>query len=153
MKVAFIRSRNRWYFPALLTRWFTGCGVFHVGFYSEETGSFYDMNVTRRKIKFFKSYLKDYKDYTLYPCRVTERYLEQKIETNQDKYSYIDYILFFFRWLGFKVKDNKGLVCSEMVNEDLRQFNVDTPWPADAPPPSPCDLLNWFKEKYDIPKT
>lgn len=145
IKVAFIKA-NKWYIPSFLTKWFTGCRYYHVGLLNEENDWFYDMNLMRRRIA-FSEYLRAGHEVTLFPCRITEEYLKRQILNTNDKYGFADYFLFVYRWLGFKVKNRKGLICSEMVNNDLKVFGGNNHLPTDAEPPSPCELYEYLYER------
>lgn len=139
VKVIFFEGRSLW---SLLTLVFTGSRIYHVGFYSDSSGYVYDMNVMRRRVK-LSQFSKD--KYYMFPTPVVENYLKGAVLDRKETYGVLDYLLFAVRWLGFKVKNRKGIICSEMVNNDLRRFGVRTPFAPDSAPPSPADLYNWYK--------
>jgi hypothetical protein len=143
MRVAIIKSTKRGYLPAILTRFLTGCSAYHIGFYSETSGYFYDMDLRRRRILWADYFNSSKMETEMFPCDdVSESYLKSLVLDSKYRYGFMDYILFLFRKLGFKVKNRKGLICSEMVNNDLLNHKIKTPWARNAPPPSPCDFLD-----------
>jgi len=144
MKVAIIKSKKN--ILGWMTRIFTGCWAYHIGFLNETTGVFYDVGSDGRRAIMWDSFYKPSRmQVELFKCKVTEHYLKGMVSTSVERYGFVDYFLFFFRWLGFKVKNMKGVICSEMVNRDLRKFSVSTPWHPNKPPPSPCDMLDWYQ--------
>lgn len=84
--------------------------------------------------------------------QVTRDYQEQKLTTDESEYGFIDYIKFSVRGLyhlfGKTTKNAGGVICSESVNNDLWACGVATPWPIDAQPPSPCDILQWLANTH-----
>ena len=145
MKVAIIKSKKRWFLPGILVKWLTGCRAYHIGFYNEKSGKFYDMGVHRRTQFWLDYYKPERMQVEFFSCTVKEAYLAQQVKDNPSKYGYVDYFLFLFRWLGFRVKNRSGMICSEMVNKDLRRSRIKTPWETNDSPPSPCDFLEWYK--------
>lgn len=145
MKIAIIKGKglHGW---SILSKVFTGCRAFHVGFLSEKTGYFYDISLlqSRRKILWTESKYAAM-DVELFNCRVNEGYLASKLVDDSSYYGILAYLMFGFRKFGFKVTSSKGIVCSEMVNNDIRHFRTETPWPPEAAPPSPCDLLRHYR--------
>jgi hypothetical protein len=146
MKVAFITRKDPGFIPGLIVKWLTGCGAYHVGFYSEDSEYFYDMNMMRRRILWDNYFNPNTMNVEMFDCTVLEKYLQDNILDRHESYGFMDYISFLFRKLGFKVRNRSGLICSEMVNNDLLLYQNQTPWPKEGPPPSPCDLLRWYND-------
>lgn len=142
MKLIIVFNRDGW--PGRLTKFFTGCTAYHVGWADEH--HFYDMNLLRRR--------------RLWPCydesmlisvdvpQVSKEYLEAKLSTDDSTYGFVDYLLFALRPIyhlfGKSTRNAGGVICSEMVNIDLWACSVKTPWPLDSEPPSPCDIVKWI---------
>lgn len=146
VKVACILGDPENFWPAKLTFWFTGCRCYHVGWVDEATGLFYDMYWVRRR-RVWPRY--PVGQYLLFDCpQVTREYLESKLTTDESEYGFVDYIRFSLRWLyhlfGQSTRNANGVICSEMLNNDMRECGVVTPWEIDAEPPSPCDILRWL---------
>jgi len=143
MKLVVIKSKVH---PlGILTRIFTGCFAYHVGFLDETAGVFYDVGAKgRRAIMWDSFYNPKYMQVEYFRAKVNVHYLKSMLQ-EKELYGFVDYFLFFFRWLGFNVKNMNGVICSEMVNRDLRRFGVPTPWNPSESPPSPCDILEWCK--------
>ena len=116
MKVAIITSKKSRFWPGILSDWFTGCKAYHVGFYSDYTKIFYDMNVMRRRQPWELYYNPEKMTVDMFECPVLEKHLNEMILDRTETYGVADYFLFIARWLGFKVKNRKGLICSELVN-------------------------------------
>lgn len=144
MKLAIIFNDRK--LSGKLTAFFTGKPFYHVGWVDEITGKFYDMHITRRR-RLWADY-SNKKKYVLVNCpEVIVEQLEYELDTCEQKYSPIDYILFaarpIFHFFGQSTRNAGGMICSEMVNVDAIKAGVKTPWELDAPPPSPADWFRW----------
>jgi hypothetical protein len=130
-----------------LTRFFTGCYAYHVVWVDEEAGRMYDMHLIRRR-RVWPYY--SHGEVLLFDVpAVTRDYLERQLETDEQTYGWVDYLLFGLRPLyhlvGASTRNAGGVICSEMVNNDIWACGGETPFkPADEPP-SPCDLFRWLK--------
>jgi hypothetical protein len=146
--VAIVLNCSRW--NARLCKLFTGCYAFHAAFVDLEGGRMYDMNLLRRRRRW--PYYGDDQtvEVELYavPGSVSRQYLEDRLDDDANVYGFVDYLLFGARWLfhlfGRPTRNARGLICSEMVNNDLRACGAWTPWDPMMPPPSPCDLRQWL---------
>jgi hypothetical protein len=82
---------------------------------------------------------------------VTVEYLEHMLETDTATYGWRDYLLFALRpiyhLLGRSTRNAGGVICSEMINNDIRACGGKTPWHPDDAPPSPCDLYGWLTKR------
>ena len=147
MKLAIIFNANK--LSGRLTQFFTGCSAYHVAWVDEERGLMYDMNLLRRRRKW--PYYHD-GEFALYdaPANITAEYLEEKLTSDENRYGVFDYLLFALRplyhVLGKSTRNAGGLICSEMVNNDLWACDGSTPWHPDDAPPSPCDLFRWMED-------
>lgn len=135
MKVAFFYGKQP---QSALCRFFTGSAAYHVGFTDGE--KLWDMNLLRRR-RVWSDYAARQVVLVDCPVPVTARELERKLETDANHYGFADYLSFGpWRRLLQRLRFNgKGLICSEMVAEDLK----DCGWvpPAWFPAvPSPADL-------------
>jgi len=140
MKIAIIFNAEK--LSGKLTKFWTGCYAYHVAFVDEESGRMYDMNLLRRR-RLWPAYKPE--NYVLFeaPGNVTREYLEHMLDTDKNRYGVFDYCLFalrpLFHLFGKSTVNAGGVICSEMINIDVRACQGFTPWPLDAPPPSPCD--------------
>lgn len=129
--------------PGKLTKLFTGCYAYHVGW--ADDAYFYDMYLIRQR-RLWPCYAADQILEFDFPD-VTREYLEQKLSTDENTYGFKDYLLFLLRPLfhlfGASTPNAGGVICSEMANIDLRACGVKTPWSLWDGPPSPCDLYTW----------
>ena len=144
MKLAIILNDKK--LSGLLTRIMTGCYAYHVAWVSDDTKTMYDMHFQRRR-RHWPYYSKGQIMTFEFP-QVTQDFQEHKLTTDEAVYGVIDYCLFLLRpvyhLFGKSTRNVGGVICSEMTNSDLIECGVETPWPADAPPPSPCDILRWL---------
>lgn len=138
----------------ILTKIFTGCYAYHVGWLDEEHDKIYDMFLLRRRriwsevrsqggtILLFSS-----PEFDL----VTRDYLEKKLESDENIYGWIDYLCFairpFYHLFGCSTRNANGVICSEMVNDDIWECGGTTPWDPKDEPPSPCNIYNWIKDR------
>lgn len=152
IKLAVIFNENK--LSGRLTRLFTGCYAYHVAWVDEEAGKMWDMHFARRRRKW--PHYDDDTQVLLFdaPGDITKEYLEEQLETNNDFYGWRDYILFglrpFFHLFGKSTRNVGGVICSEMVNNDIWICGGSTPWSPLDPPPSPCDLFRWLKHKSPL---
>lgn len=128
-----------------LTKLFTGCYAYHTAWVSDKV--MYDIHWTRRRRLWPGKYSSD--TYLVFDFpKVTQEYLEKKLTEDETKYSYLDYFLFclrpFYHLFGYSTRNYNGMICSEMMNIDLRFCGYETPWDLKDPPPSPCDLYRWL---------
>lgn len=74
------------------------------------------------------------------PVSITSEYLDHKLDTDEARYGIIDYILFglrpIYHLFGKSTRNAGGLICSEMVADDLnahgwRYTFKEVPSPAD----------------------
>ena len=150
MKLAIIFNERK--LSGVLTRLFTGCYAYHALWVDEERGVMYDMHLIRRRRE-WPHYPEEQVVLFDAPPGVTREYLEAKLTSDDNRYGVADYCLFLLRPLfhlvGKSTPNAAGVICSEMVNDDIWECEggdaVPTPWrPTDAPP-SPCDLFRWLK--------
>jgi len=147
MKLAVILNQHK--LSGRLTKIATGCYAYHVAWVDEETSSMYDMHLIRRC-----------RPWPHYPeaqvvlfdvPQVTREYLEYKNRTDDSTYGFIDYCLFairpLFHLFGKSTRNAGGIICSEMVNNDMRLAGIETPWEVTDEPPSPCDIYRWIKDR------
>lgn len=145
MQVAIIFNAHK--LSGKLTRLFTGCYAYHVAWVDEAGGKMWDMNLLRRR-RVWPHYPPEQVLLFDAPAQVTSGYLEQMLETDSNAYGWRDYLLFALRPLyhlfGRSTRNAGGVICSEMINNDIWACGGMTPWPVDGPPPSPCDLCRWL---------
>jgi hypothetical protein len=144
MKLAIILNKRK--LSGLLTKLVTGCYAYHVAWVCEETNTMYDMHLLRRKRPW--PHYTGHNEVLLYDSpEVTVHFLEEKLRSDESVYGVWDYILFGLRPLyhlfGKSTRNAGGTICSEMVNSDLWECGVETPWHPNDEPPSPCDILKW----------
>lgn len=148
MKLAIIFNKNK--FSGKLTKFWTGCYAYHVGWVDEENGKFYDMHWIRRRRE-WPIYGAETKVVQYDFPNVTREYLEHKLETDKVWYGVADYALFALRPIlhlfGYSTINAGGVICSEMINIDLRACGYDTPYKIYDAPPSPCDLSRWLESR------
>jgi hypothetical protein len=129
-----------------LTKFWTGCYAYHAAFVDLDNDRMYDMNLLRRR-RIWSEYAAK-KEYFLFdaPGNVTREYLEGMLDTDENRYGVFDYMLFAIRPLyhlfGYNTRNAGGVICSEMVNNDVLACGGSTPWRAVSQPPSPCD---WYR--------
>ena len=151
MKTQVVFFINKRKFSAILTRIFTGCYCYHVGFVNSDY--LYDMSWMRRRAKWNPQQNTDYVIFDS-PVDIPEEYFIDQILNNNTHYGFKDYAMFLFRpfqkLLQTTRNDNKGVICSEMVNKDLIKHGWKSPFHVNSHPPSPCDLLKHFCNKYEM---
>lgn len=143
MKLAVIFNSNK--LSGKLTRFFTGCYAYHAAWVDEQAGVMYDMHLIRRR-RTWPHY--QAAEVLLFDVpEVTRDYLERMLSTDDSTYGWIDYLLFglrpIYHLFGRSTRNAGGIICSEMINNDLRACGVSTPWDEFDAPPSPCDLYRW----------
>lgn len=136
MKIVFIYGTT---FSSRLTLFFTGSTCYHVGF--TDGTKFWDMNKIRRRRVWPGLYPAERVVLANAPVHVTADYLDLQLDTDEAEYGVVDYLLFGLRWLyhlvGQSTRNAGGLICSEMVSNDLAANG----WPVRFDEvPSPSDL-------------
>jgi hypothetical protein len=134
VKVAFFYDKQP---QSTLTKWATGSTCYHVGFTDGE--KLWDMNWQRRR-RLWSTRAAGKFIVVDTPVNVPVWFLESALETDESKYGVWDYLSFGLRLVFKRLRFNgKGLICSEMVANDLMACGW-TP-PAGFPEvPSPADL-------------
>jgi hypothetical protein len=144
MKLAIFYNKKK--LSGKLTRFFTGRPLYHVGWYDDATGLFYDMHAIRRR-RYWLDYSKG-KQFVLvdFP-EVHAAHLEHQLNVSEQLYGFMDYALFgirpIFHVFGQSTRNAGGVICSEMIALDAEACGVLHPWYGDAPPPSPADWYQW----------
>lgn len=147
-QIVFVLNQRR--FSGVLTHLFTGCYCYHVGIRIGD--NFYDMKWKRRQRKWKPTYYPN-DHYIIFdsPVILDEKILIEKMIGEKDHYGFMDYLLFVIRPISkiFKIplKNQDGLICSEQVNNDLIESGWKSPWKRKNHPPSPCEMLRYFKSK------
>ena len=144
MKIAFIFNSDAIF--GKLAKIFTGCYAYHVVFLDEEAGTFYDMHFKRRRGN-WSTYSAN-KEVVILPvpssCTISREFLEGKLTNDNSSYGFTDYVLFgirpLFHLFGKSTRNAKGVICSEMVNNDLVDCGWKWGFSKEEHPPSPCDL-------------
>lgn len=143
MKLAIILNSRK--LSGLLTKLATGCYAYHVAWVDEDAGLMYDMHFIRRCRKW--PHYPEAQVIMFDVPEVTRAYLESMNITDEAKYGVIDYCLFalrpLFHLFGKSTRNANGVICSEMINNDMIACGVTTPWRLLDAPPSPCDILRW----------
>lgn len=144
MKLAIIFNDDK--LSGRLTKFWTGCYAYHVAWVDEASSRMWDMNLIRRR-RVWPHYPAD--QVLLFEAPgVTVEYLEAQLDTDDNKYGWMDYLLFslrpLFHLFGRSTPNAGGVICSEMTNVDACACGWQTPWPPDGPPPSPCDFFRWL---------
>lgn len=134
MKVAFAYNHG---ISSVLTKFFTGSGCYHVFF----TDGFHlwDMNLKMQR-RLLTAYQPENLRMVESPVPVSKEFLECKLDTFDESYGVMDYLLFALRPLyhlfGQSTRNQGGVICSELVYMFLREngwtveFN-EVPSPAD----------------------
>lgn len=145
LKIAIISNSDS--ISGRLTKFWTGCHAYHVAWVDEASGKMWDMNLIRRRRE-WPHYHDDHVLLFDATGNVTVAYLERQLETDANTYGWRDYLLFAARpilhMFGRSTINAGGVICSEMVNNDIWATGGRTPWSPDAPPPSPCDLFQFL---------
>lgn len=133
-----------------LTRIFTGCYAYHALWVDEEAGKMYDMHLIRRRRQWphYEAPAKVHLFQVPGGAKVTREYLEERLEVDSEVYGVRDYVRFglrpFYHLVGATPPNASGIICSEMINDDIWRCGGVTPWKPEQAPPSPCDLLRWL---------
>lgn len=135
MKIAFVYGKRP---AATLTKIFTGSTCYHVGF--TDGVRFWDMHLIRRR-RLWPAYHAYRVVLADCPVAVTAEYLDHRLDTDDATYGWRDYLLFALRpiyhFFGKSTRNVGGVICSEMVANDLNAFG----WPVRFHEvPSPSDL-------------
>jgi hypothetical protein len=134
MKIAFIYGKKP---SSTLTKIFTGSSCYHVGF--TDGVKFWDMHLIRRR-RLWSIYNNKKTVLIEAPVSITAEYLDHKLDTDEARYGIIDYGLFglrpIYHLFGKSTRNAGGLICSEMVVDDLnangwRYTFKEVPSPAD----------------------
>ena len=134
MKIAFIYGKKP---SSTLTKIFTGSSCYHVGF--TDGVKFWDMHLIRRR-RLWSTYAHKQTVLIDTPVPITAEYLDHKLDTDEARYGIIDYLLFglrpIYHLFGKSTRNVGGLICSEMVADDLnahgwRYTFKEVPSPAD----------------------
>jgi hypothetical protein len=143
VKLAIIFNEHK--LSGKLTKFWTGCYAYHCVWVDEKYRQMYDMHWIRRRRSW-----PHYPEYVLFdaPGNVTREYLEGMLDSDESWYGVRDYVLFLFRpvfhLFGKSTPNAKGVICSEMLNNDIWACGGQTPWEPDDAPPSPCDLYRFL---------
>ncbi len=135
MQIAFIYGNS---LSSKLTKFFTGSTCYHVAF--TDGTRMWDMHLIRRR-RLWPHYPQSRVILVPTPVPVTAEYLDHQLDTDEARYGVMDYLFFGFRWayhlVGKSTRNAGGVICSEMVADDLRRNG----WPVEfAEVPSPADL-------------
>lgn len=145
MKIGIIFNENK--LSGKLTKLFTNSYAYHALWVDEENGKAYDMHWIRRR-RVWPMYSPDHVKLFDAHCNITREYLESKLETDTAWYGMKDYLLFalrpLFHLFGKSTINAGGVICSEMVNDDIWANGGVTPYPPGKEPPSPADLYRWL---------
>lgn len=148
MKIAIIFNRDK--LSGKLTKFFTGEYAYHALWVDDANGKAYDMHWIRRR-RLWPEYKPEQVVLFDSPCPITTEYLERELDTDTQWYGIRDYMLFalrpLFHLFGYSTINAGGVICSEMVNDDIWANGGNTPWPLEVAPPSPADLYRWLKIK------
>lgn len=142
MKLGFALNDKK--ISGILTKFFTGCTAYHSFWHDDEF--MYDMHLIRRRRK-WPHYGSSTTVISFDVPEVTREFLEEKLSTDDSVYGWRDYLLFALRpvyhLFGKSTRNAGGVICSEMTNIDMVESDIETPWPIDSAPPSPCDQIKW----------
>lgn len=145
MKIAFIYGKQP---SSTLTKIFTGSSCYHVGF--TDGVKFWDMHLIRRR-RLWSIYNNKKTVLIEAPVSITAEYLDHKLDTDDAKYGIIDYILFglrpIYHLFGKSTRNAKGIICSEMVADDLNAHGWRSTF---KEVPSPADLEYALGGKRDL---
>lgn len=150
MKLAVIFNSKK--FSGRLTQIFTGCHAYHAAWVDDQALVMYDMHLIRRRRAW--PHYPDAKVLLFDVPEVTREYLEHQLSTDDNTYGWADYLLFALRplyhLLGRSTRNAGGVICSEMIANDMRAAGVPTPWDEFTGPPSPCDLYRWANSLTEL---
>jgi hypothetical protein len=145
MKLAVILGNPKKNLMSRMTSIFTKCPAYHVAWVDLEENLMYDMSWLRRR-RVWPQYIDQ--EVVLYDFPiVTKEYLEHKLSTDNSDYGFVDFVLFALRPIyhlfGKSTRNASGVICSEMVNNDIIACGGTTPFDPVNAPPSPCDIYKW----------
>jgi len=140
--------KNRHSILGKMCKLFTGCYAYHIGFLKNDM--FYDMQLMRTRRR-WPCYTGKHTEIIKIkaPVDIPEEYFIDKILNDNTTYGILDYLWFGLRWfraIEKKTRNQSGLICSEMVNQDLIAHGWNSPWGEKSAPPSPCDFAEYFKK-------
>jgi hypothetical protein len=145
MKIAFIYGKKP---SSTLTKIFTGSTCYHVGF--TDGVKFWDMHLIRRR-RLWSIYNNKKTVLIEAPVSITAEYLDHKLDTDEARYGIIDYGLFglrpIYHLFGKSTRNAKGIICSEMVADDLNAHGWRYTF---KEVPSPADLEYALGGKRDL---
>lgn len=135
MKIAFIYGTR---LSSRLTKFWTGSTCYHVAWVVDDL--MFDMNLIRR-VRLWPHYPADRVLLIDSPVDVSLDYLFNKLKSDNNTYGWRDYCLFalrpLFHLFGKSTPNASGVICSEMVADDLQANG----WPYQfAEVPSPADM-------------
>jgi hypothetical protein len=142
-KIAIFYSKKNLF--GIMCRLFTGSFAYHVGIIHGEYLYEIHMLLGRRRILIKDIDPRKRANMRLFdsPVEISQEYLDREVLNANKIYGFVDYFLFGFRWipgLRNRLRDTNGVICSEMVNDDLIAHGWESPWRDGTPPPSPSDL-------------
>lgn len=130
-------------FLSTLTKIFTGSRAYHTAWFTDKY--IYDMYLIRRR-RAAGEYDKHEVHFYDFP-NVTEAFLEERLSSDNNTYGFKDYFLFalrpLFHLVGLSTVNAKGVICSEMTNNDLIDCGYKTDWISTDTPPSPAMQEEW----------
>jgi hypothetical protein len=148
-QVFFLMDDNPLSFRHYVMKSGTGCTAYHCGFISG--GFVFDIVPRGTRMISASDYIEKNKgNIIILPAPVDIPFMYLKGLTKTDSlYGFADLFGFILRYFKYKVTDKYGLICSEKVVEDL----INNGWETDkfdpkAPPPSPCELLEYLRYEY-----
>jgi hypothetical protein len=145
MKIAFIYGKKP---SSTLTKIFTGSSCYHVGF--TDGVKFWDMHLIRRR-RLWSIYNNKKTVLIEAPVSITAEYLDHKLDTDEARYGVIDYGLFglrpIYHFFGKSTRNAGGIICSEMVADDLNANGWRYPF---KEVPSPADIELALGGKKDL---
>lgn len=136
---------------------FTGCPFYHVGFLQWDEEEVYDMYFMRRKRTLAEVQRDNDHEKMVFaivdsPVEIPTKYFQDKILHQNEKYGFLDLLLFAVRPLynlfGKTTRNQGGIICSEMVNNDLKAHDkYQLAWKCNHPQvDSPCDIWRHLKD-------
>ena len=145
MKLVFIHAPPDKKLSAKLTKWFTGSTAYHCGFVDEKDGTFFDMNLTPRKVPWPRysapAWVTEYE-----VPKLKRKHCEEFLKVDGAiRYSVADYLLFGLRPLyhlfGKSTRNATGMICSEMCASWLYRVGYVDALTQEVP--SPAVLEAW----------
>lgn len=135
MKIVFVYGKQP---SSTLTKIATGSTCYHVGF--TDGFHFWDMNLIRRRRLWEGLYPESHVILKDAPVPITAEYLDWKLDTDDSRYGFLDYMLFVLRPIyhlfGQSTRNMSGKICSELIVDDLNENGwgetfKEVPSPAD----------------------